>query len=281
MKISKAVVTAASPDQRTLPLQTVVDRDGQPKAALNIILQEALSAGVSEIGVVICPGDEAAYATAAGEYARHVRFIEQAHPLGYGHAVHCAAPFTADDPFLLLVGDHLYVSRGKQTCARALVEVASAQDCCVSAVQATHESQLPFYGAVGGQLSGNETGIYEISTVLEKPSPTQAEQELLVPGLRMGHYLCFFGMHVLSPVVMEVLAGQLSRKPAGGRTSLSEALSRLPAHERYLACELDGRRYDIGVRYGLLHAQMALALSSKDRDQVLSMLVQLLADSAR
>ena len=279
MKISKAVITAANPHQRTLPLQTVVDRDGQPKAALNIILQEALSAGVTEIGVVICPGDQDAYATAAGEYERHVHFIEQAQPLGYGHAVHCAASFTGNDPFLLLVGDHLYASRGKHTCARALVEVATTQDCSVSAVQATHESQLPFYGAVGGQLSGNETGIYEISTVLEKPTPTQAEQELLVPGLRMGHYLCFFGMHVVRPVVMEVLAEELKRNQGHGKTSLSAALSRLPDHERYLACELDGRRYDIGVRYGLLHAQMALALSSKDRDRVLSMLVQLLADS--
>jgi UTP--glucose-1-phosphate uridylyltransferase len=281
MKISKAVITAANPHQRTLPLQTVVAQDGETKAALNVILQEALSAGVTEIAVVICPGDQAAYRTAAGEHERHVRFIEQSEPLGYGHAVHCAHPFTGDDPFLLLVGDHLYVSRGKQTCARALVEVAQAQDCAVSAVQATHESQLPFFGAVAGQLSGNDKGLYEISTVIEKPTPTQAEQELLVPGLRMGHYLCFFGMHLLGPAVMELLADELRRNAGKTKTSLSAALSRLPDHGRYLACELEGRRYDIGVRYGLLHAQLALALNSKDRDAVLSMLVQLLADSTR
>jgi len=279
MKISKAVITAANPRQRTLPLQTVVDRDGQPKTALHIILQEALSAGVHDIAVVICPGDQDAYGTAAGEHARHVQFIEQTQALGYGHAVQCAAPFTGDDPFLLLVGDHLYVSRGKQTCAHALVETAMAQNCSVSAVQATHESQLPFFGAVGGQLSGSEEGIYEISRVLEKPTPTQAEQELLVPGLRMGNYLCFFGMHVLHPGVMELLSKEIEQSTEGQRTTLSTALARLADHERYLACELDGRRYDIGVRYGLLQAQLALALSSKDRDPVLSMLVQLLADT--
>ena len=87
MKISKAVITAANPHQRTLPLQTVVDQDGETKAALNVILQEALSAGVTEIAVVICPGDQTAYATAAGDHARNVRFIEQTQPLGYGHAV--------------------------------------------------------------------------------------------------------------------------------------------------------------------------------------------------
>ena len=38
-----------------------------------------------------------------------------------------------------------------------------------------------------------------IDKVIEKPTPTIAEQKLIIPGLRAGHYLCFFGMHVLSP----------------------------------------------------------------------------------
>ena len=41
--------------------------------------------------------------------------------------------------------------------------------------------------------------------MIEKPTPTEAEQRLIVPGLRAGHYLCFFGMHVLTPAVMELL----------------------------------------------------------------------------
>ena len=40
----------------------------------------------------------------------------------------------------------------------------------------------------------------------------------------------------------------------------------------------DGRRYDLGARYGLLTAQLALALNGQDRAQVLSQLVELLAD---
>jgi UTP--glucose-1-phosphate uridylyltransferase len=58
---------------------------------------------------------------------------------------------------------------------------------------------------------------------------------------------------------------------------LSSALSRLASRERYLASELQGRRYDIGVKYGLLTAQLALALDGKDRDEVLTGLVDLLA----
>lgn len=279
MKITKAVITAADPGQRSLPLQTVVDQDGKTKAALHVIIQEALNAGVEEVAVVICPGDQAAYATAAGEYGSSLRFIEQQDPRGYGHAVACAQPFVSDEPFLLLVGDHLYVSDGDESCARQLVKVASAEDCIMSAVQATHESQLPYFGAVGGQLAGNQKGIYEISTVIEKPSPTEAEQKLLVPGLRMGHYLCFFGMHVLGPAVMDQLERELAE--VDGKVTLSTALQKLAGRERYLACELAGRRYDIGVRYGLLNAQLALALSSQDRAEVLRMLVGLLAEETR
>ena len=60
----------------------------------------------------------------------------------------------------------------------------------------------------------------------------------------------------------------------------SPALARLANSERYLACELNGRRFDIGVKYGLLIAQLALALAGKDRDEVLSGLVELLAVKA-
>ena len=58
---------------------------------------------------------------------------------------------------------------------------------------------------------------------------------------------------------------------------LTEALNRLAGKERYLAYEVRGRRYDIGVKYGLLTAQLALALDGKGREEVLADLVELLA----
>jgi UTP--glucose-1-phosphate uridylyltransferase len=174
------------------------------------------------------------------------------------------------------VGDHLYVSGAAQPCAQQLVEIAKQENCAVSAVQATHESKLPYYGAVGGLLVTGRTGLFEISQVLEKPTPTEAEQQLIVPGLRAGHYLCFFGMHVLTPAVMDLLAAEC--EAAGARNvQLNGALAKLAQRERYLATELQGRRYDIGFKYGLLTAQLALALEGKDRLEVLSGLVELLA----
>lgn len=278
MDIRKALITAAGKNDRTLPLQSLVDRDGVTKTALAIIIEEILPAGIEQIGVVISPGDEAAYRAAAGMHSGCLTFIEQTAPLGYAHAIHSAADFCGNDAFLLLVGDHLYLSTTEKGCAQQLVDMAREEKCAVSAVQSTHESKLPYYGAVGGQLVNAAQRLYQIEAVLEKPTPTEAEQKLDVPGLRAGYYLCFFGMHVLTPGVQRIL-GELLSQAQGREQSVNfrAALAALAEHERYLACELDGRRYDFGVKYGLLTAQLALALSGKDRDEVLRGLVELLA----
>jgi UTP--glucose-1-phosphate uridylyltransferase len=281
VEIKRAIITAAGESQRTLPLQSLVDRDGASKTALRIIIEEILQAGVEEICIVVCPGDQTAYASAAGTHAGRLQFVEQPQALGYGHAVHCARGFAGDKAFLLLVGDHLYVSGSQKRCAQQLVEVAAAENCAVSAVQATHESKLPYYGTVGGRLAAGRKGLYEVAEVMEKPTPTEAEQKLIVPGLRAGHYLCFFGMHVLTSAVMEMLGEEVKRAGAKGGVHLTTALARLGRRERYLACELVGRRYDIGVKYGLLTAQLALAFDGQDRDEVLSGLVELLAARAK
>ncbi len=275
MKITKAVITAASPSQRSLPLQTLVDRDGAQKSVLRIILEEAQRAGVDDICVVVSVGDEGLYRQAAGDVAARLLFVPQPQPLGYGDAILRARGFVGDEPFLHMVGDHLWVSATRDGCAQQLVEVAEREACVVSAVQASRETLLPYYGAVGGRRLAGRQDLYLIEEVMEKPTPTEAEQRLLVPGLRAGHYLCFFGIHVLTSAVMTILAEQAGREPRG--TNLSQALAVLARRERYLALERGWFRYDVGAQYGLLTAQLALALSGRDRDLVLSQLLELMA----
>lgn len=275
MKVRKAVVTAAGPNQRTLPLQTLIDRDGVEKPILRIILEEVLSARIEQACVVIAPGDESAYLQAAGDLAPMVRFVEQQNPKGYGHAIYCARPFTGDEPFLHLVGDHVYLRTAEDGCARRVVELAERERCAVSSVQPTMENQIGHYGAIGGQHVTGSQGLYRVETVLEKPTPTEAEEQLMVAGLRAGYYLCFFGMHVLTAGVMELLEREMRERD--GRASLSSALDKLAKRGQYLAIEESHRRYDVGVRYGLLTAQMALALAGRDREEVLAQLLELLA----
>jgi len=278
LRFHKAVVTAAGPDQRALPLQSLIDRDGREKSVLSILIEQALAAGVDEICVVVWPGDEARYSQAAGGYTSMVRFVAQPRPLGYGHAIHCARAFVGSDPFLHMVSDHLYVSPGEPSTLQ-VVEIAQAEECSVSGVQATRESQLPFFGAVAGRRQPGRSGLYRVDTVIEKPTPTEAEQRLVVPGIRAGYYLCFFGIHAFTPTVMDLLGGAIAAAPETP-LSLSASLAELAHREQYLAVEEAGRRYNLGARYGLLTSQLALALHGRDRGEVLSQLVELLADHA-
>jgi UTP--glucose-1-phosphate uridylyltransferase len=275
MRITKAVITAAGRRQRTLPLQALIDSDGQEKSVLTILVEEALRAGIEQVCVVVAPGDERAYAEAVGPYASRLTFIPQVEPLGYGHAVYCARDFCGQEPFLHLVSDHLWVSHAESGCAEDLVQAAERHDCAISAVTPSRESLLPYFGCIGGKRVSGTDRLYAVERVMEKPTPTEAEQWLVVPGLRAGHYLCFFGMHVLTPRVMDILGVRLEEQREG--VTLSDALDELGRRERYLALESQGHRYDVGVRYGILMAQVALALAGQDRETVLSHLLELLA----
>ena len=275
MKVRKAVITAGSPSQRSLPLQTLIDGDGEEKAVLQILVEEALRAAIKEIAIVVQPGDEDTFAKVVGEYAGKLTFIQQAEPRGYGHALSLTQNFVGDEPFLHLVGDHLYVSANERGCAEHLVRTAEEQGCAISAVQETRENLLPYFGTIGGRCLPGHQDLYEVDAVIEKPTPTLAEQELIVPGIRAGHYLCFFGMHVLTPAVLRILDEQLADE--GARPSLSEALQQLAQREKFLALVMQDRRYDVGVKYGLLTAQLAVSLNGQDRDEVLTRLLTLLA----
>ncbi|MGE5406157.1 MAG: sugar phosphate nucleotidyltransferase, partial [Methanosarcina sp.] len=138
MQIRKALITLAGADQRKLPVQSLVDREGKRRTVLEILIQEIRQAGIEEIGVVIHPGDRNVYSEITNG-DQQIHFIEQDKPLGYGYAVLCGAKFTGDEYFLHLVGDHLYVNRTNILCSAHIIEIARQNNCSVSAVASTRE----------------------------------------------------------------------------------------------------------------------------------------------
>ncbi len=307
MRITKAVITAAGRGARQYPafdtvqkaMLPLVDRDGLTKPILQIIAEEALESGIEEICVVTAPGDEAHYrrhfGTFAGnlrsaypgvewaeeqagrmdDLAQRLRFAVQDEPLGYGHAVWGARDFVAGQPFLLLLGDHLYATREERRCARQLIDLAVAEQCSVSAVQSTREHLINQYGTISGRRMHDRPDVYAIEEILEKPNPTIAELRLQIPGLRAGHYLCFFGMHVLTPAVFDLLGDLVAKdRRELGSIQLTTALNELARRERYLALEARGSRYNLGVKFGFVEAQIALALAGVDRERILTTLLE-------
>lgn len=280
MKISKAVITAAGPGQEQLPLQTLINRRGEPCSTLAAQLAELADSGIEEVAVVIDdPERETLLRHAAAGTDLSLVFVQQpAEARGFGHAILSAAEFTAGQPFLLMVGDHIYVSDDSaRTCASQLIEVARHEQCLISAVQSTHESQLRQFGTIGGTLVAGQAGLYEVNQVEEKPTPTYAEQHLLVPGQRLAHYLCFFGMHVITPEVMELLRKEAAQLRPGQALGLSPALHQFAGLGKYLAAQLQGRRFDLEQPYGLLKAQIAIGLQGTDRERLLTEILELFA----
>lgn len=309
--VRKAVITAAGRGVRVAPaadpvqkaMLPFVDRDGLSKPAIQIIAEEALDSGIEEVLIVCAPGDEERYCRLFAQMRenletafegvvwaereverlenlmRRLSFAVQEESLGYGHAVLCARAFTGNEPFLAMLGDHLYVSSdARRRCARQLIELAESQHTAVSAVQATHEALLARFGTVAGQRVQDLPGTYKVERVREKPSVSVAELELQTPGLRAGHYLCFFGMHVLTGSIFPLIEEDLAASQ-GQPVTLSPALGALARRERCLALELAGRRHDIGSRFGILEAQLALALAGDDRAEALAVVVDVMAQS--
>lgn len=277
MKVRKAVITAAGEHHSNLPLQSVVDREGRPGTALHRTLDEVVEAGIDQIAIVVRPGQADRYLSAAETHASRLVFFEQDHPRGYGDAILRAAEFVDGEPFLHLVSDHLYVSSTSQSCAAQLCKMAETHECSISAIQPTRENEIIYFGTVGGCPVAQQDRLYEVSTVIEKPTPTIAEQELIVAGQRSGHYLCLFGMHVLTPGLLRILNDNLMSQAETQSIDLSTSLNQLAQTERYLAFEVDGSRFNIGYKYGLMMAQLAISMGGVDRDLILTELVTLMA----
>ncbi|GAA4469517.1 sugar phosphate nucleotidyltransferase [Nibrella saemangeumensis] len=310
MRVKKAVITAAARGERLYPVADtiqkamlpVIDTDGLHKPVIQIIAEEAFASGIEEICVVCAPGDGERYLSAftslrdnlvksfrsvdwAKDEAdkidylmRQIHFAEQREPLGYGHAVYCAREFVNNEPFLLLLGDYLYVSNlAQKRCAAQLIDLATQENCSVSAVNPTIEHQIGRYGTLTGKHLPNRAGVYQINRIIEKPSLSVAELELQTPGLRVGYYLCFFGMHVFTPVVFDMLQKYMEQN--GTNILLTPTLQELAETEKYLALEVKGNRYDLSRRHGLLRAQIALGLAGEAHDETLSMMVELLAEA--
>lgn len=307
MHIKKAVITAAARGARLYPvgdtvqkaMLPIVDLDGVTKPVLQIIAEEALNCGMEEICIVCAPGDEERYRQAFAARLDHLQlaypdeswaekegeklqnlvkrltFAVQEEPKGYGHAVYAAKSFVDDEPFLLLLGDYLYISTIAQACAQQLLNIATQEKCSIAAVNPTVEHLIGRYGTLTGRNVPNQKGLYEIERIIEKPSLSKAELYLQTPGLRLGYYLCLFGMHVLKPLIFSFIEEEMKASP--DNVLLTPALQKLAEMDRYLALEVQGNRYDLGKEYGLMQAQIAFGLAGDGNNQVLRSIVDSLA----
>jgi UTP--glucose-1-phosphate uridylyltransferase len=280
VKFRKAIIPMAAPYHRSLPLQQLVVGPGQMASVVVIQVLELLTAGIEQVALIVGPGARVQFSELEERFGRAVVFIEQPHPKGFGDAVLCAESWVGGEEFVVQVCDHVFITHSGESCVRQLLEAAERERCPISAVQETHESQLPYFGVVGGQRVRGEERLVEVDMMLEKPTPTTAEVHCVVPGMRQGSYLGFFGVHALTAGVFGHLR-RLQSSQNGAPFGLTEALALVHTRERYLALEIRGRRVDLQGSFGLLRAQLALSFSGPQREEAFGLLLEEVAQARR
>jgi len=267
--VRKAVIPAAGLGTRFLPATKAIPKEMLPivdKPTLQLVIEEAVAAGIEEVVVVNGRGKSAiedhfdvAYeledtlerrgkrelAAEMAAISSMVRLVSvrQKRPLGLGHAVLCARHAIGDEPFAVLLGDDLYDA--ERPAIGQLVDVFQETGRGAVAVMEVAAGQEHLYGVVAGTPCG--PGRVDVTDMVEKPAPGTAPSRLAI----VGRYVLPAS---LWPLLAETKPGK------GGEIQLTDALLALARREGLVAATLEGERHDAGDRLGYLRANLAYAL---------------------
>ena len=276
--VRKAVIPAAGFGTRLFPaskamkkeLFPVIDKSGRAKPAIMAIVEEAIDAGIEEVCLIIQSSDTELfesffktppriehYNKLSKENKAHcdyllalgskVTFVTQDVQEGFGHAVYCAKEWVGNEPFLLMLGDHLYGSDEEKCCARQVVEAYEQVGHSVVGLKVTPIEHLSNFGCVTGVWK-EEDSLLSVTEFYEKPDPEYALEHLHVDGMDMDQFLTVFGIYVIQPQIFEFLEQNITHNlRERGEFQLTSCLDELRKVEGFSGYVVKGRRFDIGL----------------------------------
>ena len=276
--VRKAVIPAAGFGTRLFPaskamkkeLFPVIDKAGRAKPAIMAIVEEAINAGIEEVCLIIQSTDtelfesyfktppriehynklskeNKAYCDYLLELGRKITFVTQDVQEGFGHAVYCAREWVGNEPFLLMLGDHLYGSDEEKCCARQVVEAYEQIGHSVVGLMETPIELLSNFGCVTGVWK-EEQSLLSVTEFYEKPDPEYAMEHLHVDGMDMDQFLTVFGIYVIQPQIFEFLEQNIVHNlRERGEFQLTSCLDDLRKAEGFSGYVVKGRRFDIGL----------------------------------
>ena len=288
--IYKAVIPIAGYGTRLFPatkavpkaLFPIIDADGIAKPVIQLIIEEAVSAGVEDICIVAQPqqvepitdyfsgtvaaairekAELAAQADRLTEIGQRLHFAIQAEPEGFGHAIYCAKDFAAGEPVMVLLGDHLYISESETSCAKQLRDIYAEVGQSVTSLDICHESELSLNGIVHGSPRLESPRLFDLTQISEKPTAAFAQQHLRVEGVAEQQYLCNFGIDLLTPLLFDILDyNYKNRIVTHGEIQLRDAMAEMIKQEGMSGYRVAGKRYDTGNPRELLRTVNAFGL---------------------
>jgi UTP--glucose-1-phosphate uridylyltransferase len=191
----------------------------------------------------------------------NIHYIRQKEALGLGHAISCARSFIGQEPFAILLGDDIVQS--EEPCLKQLIDVFDRYHSSVVGVQPVDAAEVWKYGIIDPKGQEIEPGVLNVQALVEKPHPNEAPSNYAI----MGRY-------VLRPEIFEVLASQPAG--SGGEIQLTDAINELNRSQAVMAYHFEGRRYDVGDKFGFVKATLDFALQREDlQEDVVQYLKQL------
>ncbi|NJM20666.1 MAG: UTP--glucose-1-phosphate uridylyltransferase [Richelia sp. SL_2_1] len=277
-QIKKALIPAAGFGTRLFPatkvvkkeLFPVIDRDGRAKPVIQLIVEEAVSGGIEEIGIVTQPNDKEVFESyfkkppesklfnklsqQNQEYCRYIQdlgdritILTQDEQEGYGHAVFCAKEWVDNQPFLLMLGDHIYSSDNDKSCTLQVLQVYEQVNQSVIGLNVLPASMIHKAGCVMGVWQEKDS-IMQVTQVYEKPTVEYARQNLRVEGMSEDEFFCIFGLYALTPKIFEFLEEHInSNFRERGEFQLTSCLEKLRDTEGMTGLVVDGKTFDIGM----------------------------------
>ncbi len=276
MKPTRAVIPLAGLASRLYPATKVIPKallpvpgqDGSLRPAVDWIVREALAGGVDEVVLIVSPRDGELIRAYFDEppagilegvsgkrifdawnelkpLSEHLRYVYQLEARGFGDAVLQCRQVVGDEPFVLLLGDHLYKSSSTVPCVRQVLDIGAQFGKGVLGVTRRDESEIGQLGVVGVRIMPDRSSVFELTDMREKPSPSDAQATLRIPGSHMREYFCIFGIYLLPGHFMEYL--QTVREQHQGELDLSASLRRWISTDGGLAYEVEGDFLDIGT----------------------------------
>jgi len=271
-KVRKAVIPAAGLGTRFLPATKAIAKEMLPivdKPTIQFIVEEALKSGIEDILIVtgkakrpiedhfdsnieleqnlLEKGKTELLKLVEETTDINLHFIRQSHPKGLGHAVLQAKAFVGNEPFVVMLGDDLMNITGNETpLTKDLINDYEKTHASTIAVMKVPHDDVDKYGVIdpNGEVS---KGLYNVERFVEKPNVDEAPSDLAI----IGRYL-------LTPEIFDVLETQVPG--AGNEIQLTDAIERLNKTQRVFAHEFNGKRFDVGDKFGFMTTSIEYGL---------------------
>ena len=287
-KVRKAIIPAAGLGTRVLPASKAIPKEMLnivDKPAIQYIVEEAFNSGIEEVLIITNRGKGAiedhfdhAFELEAkledNEDKRdiledvkacsnfgNIYFLRQKETGGLGHAVLCAKNFVGDEPFAILYGDDVMINEKPVT--KQLIEAYEKYEKGVVGVKEVDDEAITKYCSLKVEKISDK--VYNCTDMIEKPKKEEIMSNFSI-----------LGRVVLPSEIFEIL--ESTPKGAGNELQLTDAMKTLAQKSGVIALDYEGRRYDMGNKFGILQANIEVGLS---HPQIKQELTQYIKDIAK